>query len=1018
MWKAPVIERRNPFLRNAGGGILLGLTAGLLLGGLEFLSNWRFGALPPGRFGPAWRYGIAGVAVLTAASALGGLVVGLLLAAGTTAAEALAGNRREWRSLERWIFTLALSPLAAYAAIQAFSGRRARTLPAHDLLALGTGILLLGAWWLTVAILLALGRRFREERHRTWEPHLLALAGLAVACGLHEANRRILPGLYGFFHTGLALATWGAAMVCLHALYLSRPRARVWGPLAKPPVTLALFALSLLGGALAVRHLVLDRNLRPYALRRTVLVAKVLEATHRLGLLPGLPALEPEEAEEIRLPAATGPRLPGRDLVLVTVDALRRDRVGLYDPKHGHTPSIDAFFRSGIRFEWAFTPMPQTSYAITSLLAGSYVTNPQRASGRTRPTLPRILRQFGYKTAAFYPPAVFYIDRRLFRTYEQARYGFEYVKVMYHKTAYDDDAAGRIDQVLAFLRQWKQERARNRKPARRLFLWVHLFDPHHPYQPRAGHMPPGAGGSDLAAYESEIAYADAQVGRLLEELVRISPDAVFVLTSDHGEAFGEHDTSAHGTSLYAEQTLVPLLVRAKGLPGKVVKNPVSLADLAPTLLTLLDLPVPPEMDGIDRTPDMGTRDLATSESPPAFCELVTGRAHLLAAAHARFHLIQEEKTNTLELYDLASDPQEEHPLDLERDPKARKTARRLLAWLDAWRKGGTGGRKAPRPSALLERLVVLGPEERRGLARQLMDREDLPCADLARLWQEEADPEVRDRLAVPLTRCGHEKARAHLRSLVQRPDIPPRLLLAAGLALASVQDPEAAPALVAGYDDIASMETKKAVLETLGRLGSPKAAGLLLRELTHAGLASTAARALGRLNTRQTVPAMTAVLTAPRTQALVRQALARSLSQLGGPVATAALQRLVAKESRWEVLAEALAGLRRLGARIPLRLVLQLQVRQPEVSLSLPRSRSSAFWILADGNIVAKTAQCRIQCAASACLAAECEPEAEVAIRLAGPLPQAVRVYAARAPRARRKPDSTARKTHARKPAP
>ncbi len=889
---------------------MLGAVAGMLAALLESLSLVYFRSMPA--HGSKLLFWASCVGLLVGLGPLVGFIAGLVTATVSSTVEALAPKRVDRSRYEIWAYTLLSSPFVALLASLAFSGRKARQWAHHDLMALAAGAVMLAAVWVGAWVSSKVHDRLVQGKAGTWEAIGLFLVGLSAAAGIHYADRVVLAGLYPFFHTGLAALTvvilLGAVQV-LH-LRLRRLGKRPWGLVVTPMAAPAFAAILLFVAALSAHVLATRHSFRPIAFRRTVLVSEVVRLAARLHLLPSVRGIDAKTAEAVTLPPPSGPRLGDVNVVLITVDALRADRVGLYGGK-GLTPNIDRIFAHGVRFDWAYTPMPQTSYAVTSLLTGSYLTSAKRIVG-TKRTLADVLRQFGYKTACFFPPAVFYIDRSLFTPYEKTRYGFEYYRVMYHKTGVDDDAAGRVDDIAAFLDSWRRDVAAGKEPGgRRLFAWVHFFDPHHPYQSRKGFGPQG--GSDRERYDSEVAYVDAQIGRLYEAIHAKLPNTLFVLTADHGEAFGEHDTSAHGTSLYVEQARVPLLMAGAGLPELSVEEPVSLVDVAPTILSLLELPVPATMEGTDRTADMekGSKGV----SVPVFSELVLPGKHLLAVALGQKRLIRDVSAQTMEIFDHRKDPAEEHPLDLDSDAEAKKSAARLLGFLDRWHKGLSVTTKSPVGKSddgdkWVERLRASSTEQKRRLLRELdpkvVKKKQLPV--LRRFWKGEVDPEVRHRLAILLASKGDKKVLGEVAELVARPDLPIDMLHAGAMALAAHSDARAVEPLVESLKWIPDAQRKRAILRALGRLGDVRAGPVLVEYLHKPGLSSQAALALGDLGSRGLVPALAKALQPPY-QALVRQAAARSLGKLGGGTAGAALVRAVVFDPRSEVVAAALMGL-------------------------------------------------------------------------------------------------------------
>src|SRR5262249_29552298 len=152
-------------------------------------------------------------------------------------------------------------------------------------------------------------------------------------------------------------------------------------------------------------------------------------------------------------------------------------------------------------------------------------------------------------------------------------------------------------------------------------------------------------------YDSEVAFVDRQLGRLVAALERLDRPVVLVLTADHGEEFKEHGGWYHGSSVYEEQVRVPLIVVAPGLGPRVVRQPVELVDVAPTVMGLLGQAAPPSLRG----DDLGAALLGGGEARPIFAEVDTRRM----VADERWKLIHDVRRDTWELYDLDADPGEQ-----------------------------------------------------------------------------------------------------------------------------------------------------------------------------------------------------------------------------------------------------------------------------------------------------------------------------------------------------------------------
>src|SRR5436853_807458 len=247
---------------------------------------------------------------------------------------------------------------------------------------------------------------------------------------------------------------------------------------------------------------------------------------------------------------------PHPSILLVTLDTTRADAIGP-DAKGVRTPSYNALVPRGWRFLWAYTPVPQTLPAHTSMLTGLYpaghgVHENSRQLGDDRPLVSERLRSVGYRTAAFV--SAFAVARR----FGLAR-GFD---------AYDDDFGGEraerpagetTDRAIAFL---NQRCGTGEGACPPLFLWVHYYDPHWPYTPPEPFRTQYA----KQPYYGEIAYMDQQLGRLVDAFQKKAGGAAaIIIAGDHGVGLGEHGEQQHGNLLYQSTVHVPLLVIGPGI---------------------------------------------------------------------------------------------------------------------------------------------------------------------------------------------------------------------------------------------------------------------------------------------------------------------------------------------------------------------------------------------------------------------------------------------------------------------
>jgi arylsulfatase A-like enzyme/Tfp pilus assembly protein PilF len=277
------------------------------------------------------------------------------------------------------------------------------------------------------------------------------------------------------------------------------------------------------------------------------------------------------------------------DVFLITVDTLRADHVGCYGDKTAETPTLDALARQGIRFDQAFTPSPITNTSHTTILTGLLpshhgVTDFAVPLAPDKTTIASALRDAGYHTGAFIGAVI--LDSKTLAP--GLDHGFDYYFNFPPAAANNTSRYGRVERraaaVVARAEQWL---AATKGPR---FAWVHLYDPHDPYDP----PPPYAAKFKASLYDGEIAYADHALGAFIAFLKQhaMYDNAVIIVVGDHGEGLGEHGEETHGIFLYDSTLHVPLLVRLPhdAVAGKAVAEQVRTTDIVPTILDLLHLP--------------------------------------------------------------------------------------------------------------------------------------------------------------------------------------------------------------------------------------------------------------------------------------------------------------------------------------------------------------------------------------------------------------------------------------------
>lgn len=366
---------------------------------------------------------------------------------------------------------------------------------------------------------------------------------------------------------------------------------------------------------------------------------------------------------------------PAERVVLVSIDTLRADRVGAYGDARARTPTLDRVAAEGARFDAAISPAPLTLPSHTSLLSAL---DPPRHGVRDNslfrvpgdvPLLQEALRAHGFATAAFVGALVLDGSTGLSRGFDvyDDRMASPTTGV---ETGFPERPADAvIDAALGWLAGAPD----------RFFLFVHLYDPHAAYQPPLGFRLALPGDP----YAGEIAFADAEVGRLLAAVDARWPGGgtLVAITSDHGESLGEHGEATHAYGIYDATQRIPLVLSGPGVPrGRVVEDVVRLVDVAPTLLALAGAPALAGADGSDLVPLLRGRG---AEPRVAYVETLAtqmsfGWSPLLGLRTRTHKWIRAPRP---ELFDLRADPRELRNLAQEEGALARELDAALEARL-------------------------------------------------------------------------------------------------------------------------------------------------------------------------------------------------------------------------------------------------------------------------------------------------------------------------------------------------
>lgn len=337
------------------------------------------------------------------------------------------------------------------------------------------------------------------------------------------------------------------------------------------------------------------------------------------------------------------------NLVLVTIDTLRADRLGCYGYSKIETPNLDQFAQQGVLFENAVCQAPLTAPSHASMMTGL---NPTAHKVRNTggfvlagfETLATLLERRGFDTAAFVGSSVL-----------KKRFGLGQGFAVYDDEMPASDATGggeaerRAGEVVDRAVRWLSGQVG--KP---FFLWVHVWDPHLPYDA----PPPFREKYKGRPYDGEVAYTDRELGRLFEAVAKKSPDTLTAVLSDHGEAFSEHGEYSHGVFIYDTTLRIAFLMAGPGVPaGLRVKPQARTIDLLPTVLELMGVPAPQGVQGASLTPSFHGKGLPATYSytETLFPRLNMGWAELRGMRTNRWKYIRAPKP---ELYDLAQDPGE------------------------------------------------------------------------------------------------------------------------------------------------------------------------------------------------------------------------------------------------------------------------------------------------------------------------------------------------------------------------
>ncbi len=373
------------------------------------------------------------------------------------------------------------------------------------------------------------------------------------------------------------------------------------------------------------------------------------------------------------------------NIILFTIDTLRADHLECYGYDLVKTPNINRLATEGILFEHNITQAPLTLPSHSSIFTGtSPLYHGVRDNGgfyleESQITLAEVLKNRGYSTAAFV--AAFVLDSR-WGLDQGFDYYFDNFDLTKYKTISLDSVQRRGDEVLAETYKWLEKNSKNK-----FFAWIHLYDPHTPYDPPEPYKTQYKG-RYFGLYDGEIAYVDQLISefRSFIEEKNLLDKTLIILTADHGESLGEHKESAHGFFIYDSDVRIPLIIRfpEKKFQGSVIPNQVRSIDIMPTILDMLGEKVPESVQGESFLPfilgKQGGEDfLAYSET--YWPKFHYGWSELKSLRKGQYKFIDAPKP---ELYDLLEDPGEINNIVNNKPTLGHEMKRELETLIDSY----------------------------------------------------------------------------------------------------------------------------------------------------------------------------------------------------------------------------------------------------------------------------------------------------------------------------------------------
>jgi len=410
--------------------------------------------------------------------------------------------------------------------------------------------------------------------------------------------------------------------------------------------------------------------------------------------------------------ALIAPRQPSDlNILLIIIDTLRADHLGCYGYQGIKTPNIDRLAREGVLFTNVTCQVPLTLPSHCSILTG---THPMYHGVRDNAgfyleeentTLAEILKGYGYATSGFI--GAFVLDSR-WGIDQGFDYYFDNFDISLYETA-NLDVVQRIgEEVVDEAFHWWDENGHNK-----FFTWIHLYDPHSPYDPPEP-FKTMFGGKPYELYDGEIAYTDMLIEEIMAKLEEkgVLDNTLIIFTSDHGEMLGEHKESFHGFFIYDAATRIPLIIKLPtiALGGSAIQAQVQSVDIVPTILHMLGIPIPNEVQGQSLLPMLlgkgGDDEERYAYSETYYPRYRFGWSELKSLRNSQFKYIEAPKP---ELYDLIRDPRESRNI-LSSNPRIAERFKQKLTEISNLYSAKGVEQKGPQKmdEESLQKLMALG----------------------------------------------------------------------------------------------------------------------------------------------------------------------------------------------------------------------------------------------------------------------------------------------------------------------